>query len=722
VLGVKTRQLTGNFTYPGSGVTDVQLRSWNHIGLFDTSLNEGNIPGYDKLVTVTDGSVPVETRVRSYLDANCSQCHRPGGVPALWDARYDTPLPNQGIVNGPVVDTLGITGAKVVAPQNLSRSIMYVRVNSLDTHKMPPLARNTIDTNAVNALTEWINSLPPATNSLPSPWLSDDIGSVGIAGDAQYSSGTFSLQGSGDDVWNNADAFHYVYQPLNGDGEIRARVVSVQNTDPWAKAGVMIRETATAGSTHAFALVSYGNGVRLQSRVTTGGASADAGGPGSAAPYWVRLTRAGNLFTAYSSTDGINWTQFATQTIGMSSSTYAGLAVTAHNNGSLNSSVFDNVTFISSNPTTPPTVVQNPVSSTRYVGGNASFIAQFSGATPFSYQWRFNGSALVSGTTNNTALSLLLRNVAPSNAGSYVLYVTNAYGYTNTAAAVLTVVSPPRGTYAELLASYQPLGYWRFEEAGANPPICFDYSGGNDLANTSVGSVAGIPLPGFEPGSKAGGYNGTSSISQAAASLMNGLTRFTIAGWFKANAMPQPARTALFGQNDVAEFGFHNSVYGIWVANGAFASLPATITLNAGTWYFAAATADGANLNLYLNGSLVAAQPTTLSGYSSGYPFKVGSAVLDATGNYFAGSIDEVALLDKALSATQIQTLYSVATNGPVQLQIRQVGTATLLTWPYGTLQSADQPSGAFSDVPSAASPWTNTFSVQRKFFRVRVN
>jgi len=203
---------------------------------------------------------------------------------------------------------------------------------------------------------------------------------------------------------------------------------------------------------------------------------------------------------------------------------------------------------------------------------------------------------------------------------------------------------------------------------------------------------------------------------------MNGLTRFTIAGWFKGNAMPQPARTALFGQNDVAEFGFHNSVYGIWVANGAFASLPATITLNAGTWYFAAATADGANLNLYLNGSLVAAQPTTLAGYSSGYPFKVGSAVLDATGNYFAGSIDEVALLDKALSATQIQTLYSVATNGPVQLQIRQVGTATLLTWPYGTLQSADQPSGAFSDVPSAASPWTNTFSVQRKFFRVRVN
>jgi hypothetical protein len=114
--------------------------------------------------------------------------------------------------------------------------------------------------------------------------------------------------------------------------------------------------------------------------------------------------------------------------------------------------------------------------------------------------------------------------------------------------------------------------------------------------------------------------------------------------------------------------------------------------------------------------------PAVLAGYSSGYPFNVGAAVLDATGNYFAGNIDEVALFDKALTAGQIQTLYAIATNGPVQLQIHQLGTATVLSWPYGTLQAADQPTGAFSDLSSATSPWTNTFSVQRKFFRVRVN
>src|SRR6185436_18945734 len=175
--------------YPATGVTDNQLRAWSHVGLFDTVLNEGSIPGYDQLVSVTNISAPLEHRVRSYLDANCAQCHRPGGVPALWYGRFDTPLANQHIVNAPVVDSLGIPGARVVVPQDLSRSIMYLRVNTLDEHRMPPLARNTIDTNAVATLAEWINLLPPPVSGLPSPWLDADIGGVGFAGDAQYSSG-----------------------------------------------------------------------------------------------------------------------------------------------------------------------------------------------------------------------------------------------------------------------------------------------------------------------------------------------------------------------------------------------------------------------------------------------------------------------------------------------------------------------------------------------------
>ena len=75
---------------------------------------------------------------------------------------------------------------------------------------------------------------------------------MGAAGDAVSADGSsFSVQGAGADIWGTADAFQFVYQPLTGDGQIVARVASVQNTAPWAEAGVMIRDTLTPGSRHA---------------------------------------------------------------------------------------------------------------------------------------------------------------------------------------------------------------------------------------------------------------------------------------------------------------------------------------------------------------------------------------------------------------------------------------------------------------------------------------
>ncbi len=159
VLGVKTRQQNGNLNYPSTGVTDNQLRAWNHIGLFDTPLNESSIPYYDQLVSVTNTSADLTHRVRSYLDANCASCHRPGGVQAFWDARYDTPLASQDIINGNVANPLGIAGAKEVVPQDIGRSIMHLRLNSRGAIKMPPLARNRVDAEAVAVLTQWINTL-----------------------------------------------------------------------------------------------------------------------------------------------------------------------------------------------------------------------------------------------------------------------------------------------------------------------------------------------------------------------------------------------------------------------------------------------------------------------------------------------------------------------------------------------------------------------------------
>jgi hypothetical protein len=161
--------------------------------------------------------------------------------------------------------------------------------------------------------------------------------------------GTFTMTGSGADIWGTADQFHFAYKILTGPGTITARVNSVQNTDGWAKAGVMIRETLEPGSKHAFACVTPSNGVASQGRTETDGASYNTGQAGIAAPHWVRLERdvAGN-FTVSHSTDGSNWQQVqgaVPENIPMSADVYIGLALTAHNADATCQAVFSNVTI-----------------------------------------------------------------------------------------------------------------------------------------------------------------------------------------------------------------------------------------------------------------------------------------------------------------------------------------------------------------------------------------
>lgn len=178
-----------------------------------------------------------------------------------------------------------------------------------------------------------------------SPWTTADIGSVGVAGSAVVSSGAFYVSGSGADIESTADAFRYVYQAEGGDCEVRARVVSEQNTASWAKAGVMIRDGTAAGAMNAAVVVTPANGVEFQRRTSTGGTTPSTVAGGVSAPCWVRLARAANVFAAYYSTDGSNWTQVGTNVpISMSSQACAGLAVTAHNNTTNCAAVFDSVT------------------------------------------------------------------------------------------------------------------------------------------------------------------------------------------------------------------------------------------------------------------------------------------------------------------------------------------------------------------------------------------
>ena len=342
VLGVKTRQLNGDFKYP-NGVTDNQLRAWNHAGFFDATLDESEIPQFAKLVSITNSAAPLELRVRSYFDSNCSQCHRPGGVEAFFDARFDTPLEKQNLINGPIANLLGIPGAKIIVPGDTGKSVLFHRISITGNSQMPPLARNLNDAGAISTITRWIESLPAISAALPPNWSHRDIGAVGLAGDASYLNGQFNLIASGTDIWDNADGFQFASTPLDGDGQIVARVFSMQYTDPWDKAGVMFRENFSPGSKYALMSLTGSGGSAFQCRPEPDKSSRNTDGPATKTPQWVKLVRAGDTFTGYVSTDGQNWQRVDSVTLPMAKKIYAGLAVTAHNNSALNSTLFDNV-------------------------------------------------------------------------------------------------------------------------------------------------------------------------------------------------------------------------------------------------------------------------------------------------------------------------------------------------------------------------------------------
>ena len=175
------------------------------------------------------------------------------------------------------------------------------------------------------------------------PWSSQDVGAVGLPGQAYNSGNTFTLTGSGSDIWAASDQFRYVYQTVTGDVSITARVTSEQSTDPWAKVGVMIRNSLDATDQFAFMDITPGNGASFQYRTSKGGSASNNNSGSFTAPYWVRLVRSGNVITGYRSADGLNWTAQGSATIFMGTAVDIGLEVCSHNNSLRNTSTFDNV-------------------------------------------------------------------------------------------------------------------------------------------------------------------------------------------------------------------------------------------------------------------------------------------------------------------------------------------------------------------------------------------
>lgn len=244
VLGPRTWQLNGSYSYPGTTTTGNQLQVWSDIGMFDQTLTSAQIAGFLKSVSIHDTTAPLETRVRSYLDSNCAHCHRPGGVQARMDFRFTTPLAQQSIINGPLNNTLGISGAYEVVPGSVWQSMMHVRLGSVDPSiQMPPLGRNTVDAAALTVIRQWINSLAPLAAPYPLTATTTNYGVITLAWTSQSTNHTsFTLERSLDGVtWNQlattaAGAGTFADTTVVANTIYRYRLAAKNSTDtsPWS--------------------------------------------------------------------------------------------------------------------------------------------------------------------------------------------------------------------------------------------------------------------------------------------------------------------------------------------------------------------------------------------------------------------------------------------------------------------------------------------------------
>src|SRR4029077_20497571 len=267
----------------------------------------------------------------------------------LATATYDNVSVNSTAAPAPVISRVSATSASVGSQVVISGTgFGAAQSNSLVTLNGAPVTINswsntsltiTIPAGATSGpmsvlVAPSMNASNPVTfvvsaQPLPTPWLDQDIGQVGIAGAATFANGVFTVKGAGSQIWGSADSFHFTYQSLSGDGTIVARVASINPNS--APPGIIIRDSLNPNAMSAFGAY-FASNAYLNYRTTTGGSTSQASATAGPLPYWLKLSRSGSTVSAFTSADGVNWMPIGnSQTINMGQNVYIGLALCSNN-------------------------------------------------------------------------------------------------------------------------------------------------------------------------------------------------------------------------------------------------------------------------------------------------------------------------------------------------------------------------------------------------------
>jgi RHS repeat-associated protein len=379
--------------------------------------------------------------------------------PVLATATFDNVSINSSAAPAPVITSVSattgsigspvvITGSNFGATQGSSAvtlNVIPVIVNSWsDTSISITIPTGTVSGPLVVSVAPSMNNSNPIVftvtgQPLASGWLDGDVGAVGIAGSSSYANGTFTVSGAGGQFSGTADAFHFVYQPLNGDGSIVAQVVSLPS-GTGATAGVMIRQSMDPESPNGATVDSSPGSFVVEFNLRTA-EGANTSEPGAISvptpPYWVELVRSGSTLSSYASPDGVNWTLVGNQTVSMTPNVDVGLVVNSGNTSSLATATFANVSASSSG--TPAPVITSVSATTGSVGAPVVITGANFGASQGGSLVSLNGTPVIINSWSNTSISITI----PSGATSGPLVVSVAPSMDDSNPVVFTVTAQP---------------------------------------------------------------------------------------------------------------------------------------------------------------------------------------------------------------------------------------------------------------------------------------
>jgi regulation of enolase protein 1 (concanavalin A-like superfamily) len=295
-----------------------------------------------------------------------------------------------------------------------------------------------------------ILSLPAAggAQALPTGWSVADVGGPAAPGSATLSSSTFSVSSRGFDVNGGSDQFTFVSTPVKGDISFIAKVASLQNADPWSQAGLMIRDSLSANSYHAFVFATPGNGVAFRSRTSNKGVTKQTLGGAGVAPVWLRIDRKPSVVTAYRSADGVSWTTVATLRVRTNQTLLVGFAVASHtaaasvtstlSSASLNGILVPPATAAQNNP--PSVSMTSPSNGSSFMApATTTVAAAATDANGSVARVDFYAGATLLGSDTSSPYSVSWSNVP---AGTYLLTAkaTDNTGASTTSAGVSVTV------------------------------------------------------------------------------------------------------------------------------------------------------------------------------------------------------------------------------------------------------------------------------------------